>query len=447
MNQLSRTLLQEVIDEVYALPAQELATGILTAAETERLLGAKTAPVELARTTGLLGQPCHLRAGKGISFVSDYDVEVAQGAAIGDPVIRVLHEGLEFQATVGQAADGRMLVRFGSTRCALAEPLTPRTVAGTRLGDIQLPKVRSAVVVGSGFVEDGGSLVARHDGGLGSGMIVRVHRSGKPPAGTNHHVIFVEDLLGQPLRVPIPAVRDDQKRDENPANEPLVPDGEGAVTQDLLGDFVRAALGEDGTSGVDVFGARIHLRGSEEKAARVREAVAGLAKSLSRNVAVDFKIGKLDSAAQPLPKTPEEMATRLGGSVSIPVSMSDQFLIAGGLEQSAIIDQDVEIAQQSQIADPIVAPLFHGYVLSGVASASGTDRIELLLDLQHQEVLPFPNSGQPSRAENVGAVDLPQVDATGGRYKLLLEPGKWTVVTASNPGETSALVIVVRARW
>jgi hypothetical protein len=158
-------------------------------------------------------------------------------------------------------------------------------------------------------------------------------------------------------------------------------------------------------------------------------------------------MGRIDPAAQPLPKNPEDLVSRLGTTVSVPIKLSDQFLVAGGLEQSAIIDQDVEIAQQAQIADPIVAPLFTGYVISGVASAAGSDRIELVLDLQHQEVLPWPNAGFPSRAENVGPIDLPQIDATFRRQKLLLEPGRWTVLTASNPGESSALVIIARARW
>ena len=367
MNQLSRVLLQELTVEVYSLQASpDAATGVLSAAEAERVLGVKGAPVELARTTALLGQPCRVRAGKGISFVSDFDVEVAQSAAIGDPVIRVLQEGLDFQATVGQSADGRLLVRFGSTRCALAEALTSRTVASTRLGDIQLPKVRSSIVVGSGFLEDGGALVARHDGGLGTGIMVRVRRSATAAAeraGSGHHVLFVDDLLGSPQRVAIPSVRDDQRNpnaDRDPPAEPLVEESEGAVTRELLEDFVRNALGEDSQTSVNLVGSRLHLRGSDDKAARVREAVAGLAKGLSRNVVVDFRLGKLDASVQPLPKSPDDLVAKLAGSISVPVSMSDQFLIAGGLEQSAIIDQDVEIAQQAQIADPIVGPLFDG---------------------------------------------------------------------------------------
>ena len=79
-------------------------------------------------------------------------------------------------------------------------------------------------------------------------------------------------------------------------------------------------------------------------------------------------------------------------------------------------------------------------MISGVASAAGSDRLELAARLPAPEVLPFPSSGIPSHAENVGSIDLPQVDATGGRYKLLLEPGKWTVVTTSNPARRPTLV-------
>jgi hypothetical protein len=246
-------------------------------------------------------------------------------------------------------------------------------------------------------------------------------------------------------------VRDDQKKksgDVGTPSEPLMEEsGDGVVTAEMLNGVIRNALGEDSDTSFEVIGTRVHVsRGTEAKVQAIREAFADLAKTLSRNVTVEFKIGRIEGGG-PIPREPDELLSKLGTSVSVPTSLSDQFLIAGGLEQSAIIDQDVEIAQQAQIADPIVAPLFNGYVISGVASASGSDRIELVLDLQYQELLPWPNPAFASRAENVGPVDLPQVDSTMGRYKLLLESGRWTVVTASNPGESSALVILARARW
>lgn len=458
VSHLSRMLLQEATVEVYVLSGgPETQTGVLTAADAERLVAAKSPPVALARTSILLGQPARVRAEKAIRFVSDYSVEVADSAAIADPVIRVIEEGLDFRTTVGQAADGRLLVRFGCSRAALAEALATRAVGSPKLGDIQLPKVRSTMVTGSGLIEDGGALVVRHDGGLGSAMLVRVRRASPPPvaSGVEHQVIFADDLLARRVHIPVPGIRvpsravEDDQAMAREAAEYGAEFGaeEGAMTREQLDDFLKAALGEGVGAAYQTVGTRLHARGNDEKIGRIRETIADLAKRISKNVVVDLRMGKIDLAGRPLPGNADDLVAKLSTSASVVTRMSDQFLIAAGLEQTAIIDHDVEIAQKSQIADPIVAVLFDGYVVSGVASAPAPDRIELALDLQLQEVLPLSSTAFPLRAENVGPVDLPQIEAAGGRYRLLLEPGKWTIVTMSNPSEGSTLVILARARW
>jgi hypothetical protein len=263
-------------------------------------------------------------------------------------------------------------------------------------------------------------------------------------------VWFAEDLLGTPSRFPIPSVRDDLRKAGDPAEDPVEPmpeEVERVLSPDRMTDLLREALAGEGDVRVDVIGSRIHVRTPQADPEGARQLLRSLAAPLARPLVVEFRMGRIDGRAGPLPREPEELAARLGAVASVPVTLSDQFLLAGGLEQSAVIDQDVEIAQQAQIADPIVAPLFDGYVISGVASPAGPDRIELMVDLQHQQVLPWPNAGFPSRAENVGPVDLPQVDGTSGRHKLLLEAGRWSVLAATNPGESAALVIVARARW
>ena len=97
------------------------------------------------------------------------------------------------------------------------------------------------------------------------------------------------------------------------------------------------------------------------------------------------------------------------------------------------------------IADPKVAPLFDGYLIGGAVTAGDSGRLELVCDLQHQHLLPGPEGGFPVNAENVGPVDLPQIVATGGRFRTLLEPGRWAVVTMANgSGSPAALVVLAR---
>jgi hypothetical protein len=448
---LSRTLLQDVTVTVYGLAATpETPSGVLTAAETDRFLAGPQPPVELARTSALVGEPRTLRAGRSTRFVSDYEVEVAERAAIADPVVRVLHEGLDLQARVGETGDGRFLLRFGCTRSALAEALATRSLGSTRLGDVQLPKVLSTVFVASAVVEDGGAIAVRHDGGLGAGTLVRVRRSGPRPAptqGVDHQVLHAEDLVGGPLRVPVPSVRGvpGANQDEDVAAEPTIPPDESpAFTTEMLSTVVERALGDGGATRFQIVGTSVHVQGPEAAVAKAREAVAALSRGLPGNVVVEFRLGRGD--ATPLPADLGELAGRLGAHVAAPVATSDQFVVAAGLEQAAVVDHDVEIAQRSTIADPQVAPLFSGYVISGVAVPAGQDKVELLLDLRRQEVLPLAQDGFPSRADSVGPIDLPQIEETASRGRLILERGRWAVAALSNPGETAAVVILVRVR-
>jgi hypothetical protein len=86
-------------------------------------------------------------------------------------------------------------------------------------------------------------------------------------------------------------------------------------------------------------------------------------------------------------------------------------------------------------------------LIGGAVTASNLGRLELVCDLQHQHLLPGPEGGFPLNAENVGSVDIPQIMATGGRFRTLLEPGRWAVVTMANGGGSpAALVVLARVR-
>ena len=128
IKELTALLLQEVRVDVYSVtPGPETPAGALKAAEVDGVLGGEGVGRARERTTLVLGQPGHLRSGRSTSFVSDYDVEVAEGAAIGKPVIRVVQEGLDLRTSVGQALDGRLIVRFALTRAgALGAARDPR---------------------------------------------------------------------------------------------------------------------------------------------------------------------------------------------------------------------------------------------------------------------------------------------------------------------------------
>ena len=288
LKELTAVLLQEVRVDVYSVtPGPETPAGALKAAEVDGVLGAKGS-VALGSTTLVIGQPGHLRSGRSTSFVSDYDVEVAEGAAIAKPVIRVVQEGLDLRTSVGQALDGRLIVRFALTRAGLSEPLATRAIGSTKIGDVQLPRVRSSIAAGAALVEDGGGFLARHEGGFGAATLVRVRRvGGTAPQATAaaSRVVFADDTLGSPIVAQIPRVHDDQRSEDeknylalvDPRTGPLVrdPSEEGQEPgTPRAHDLALTFLGEDLQRQVMVAGSRILLRGDPASASRVREVLA-----------------------------------------------------------------------------------------------------------------------------------------------------------------------------
>ena len=366
---LTAALLQEVRLEAYSLtPGPATPSGVLAAADVDRVLAEKGAVV-LEHD----GRPRPARLppdGKGHELRERLRRRGGgRRRDSQDPVVRVLQEGLEPRAWVGQAAGRRLILRFASTRAGLAETLAARSIGSTRVGPGPAPEGALDRPRRVGRCRGRGGLLARHDGGLRRrDPRPRAPRE-RPRAQTTaaaSRVLFADDLLGSPIVATIPRVHDDQRSESektttlalvDPRTGPLRPARPRRrrnrerrartiwLSRSSARSFKRRCM---------VAESRIHFRRNPATASRVREILGTLAKGSRRTSPSSSGIGTAELPAGPW--NPDDLASKLKIAAAVPATGSDQFLILAarppGRPSSTT---DVEIAQKVVIADPKVA--------------------------------------------------------------------------------------------
>ncbi len=110
------------------------------------------------------GQRVSASAMRQKTYVRDYDVEVAQGAKIGDPIIGLIREGMVCEAVPVVFGDGKEVLL--DLRTAVSKILEPIEAFKTPHGSISMPKVDFQRIGTSLFVRDGGSVLLGGSGSL-----------------------------------------------------------------------------------------------------------------------------------------------------------------------------------------------------------------------------------------------------------------------------------------
>lgn len=93
--------------------------------------------VATGRITGYEGQRVSFWRGRQRAFVQDYDVEVAEGAHVGDPIVAVLETGLSFDVRAVSRGEKLVLVDLDGELAAADGPM--RSVE-TAVGPAQSPR-------------------------------------------------------------------------------------------------------------------------------------------------------------------------------------------------------------------------------------------------------------------------------------------------------------------
>ena len=459
LDYLHRAVARSISVDVWRLPASGApVAGVVTAEVATRLIAHPSATVagklELASN-----RPGRLRAGHLITFLGDYDVEVAEEAQVADPRMFVLRDGLDLQLGAWNTPDGSIILRV-SGRDSSLEKLAKRDTASTWVGQLQLPVVDSQVVSGSGIVQSGGGIVLGAAQGDGDSVFfVRARAGAIPDLGPGGGCALIPAgaaavslrQLG-PLTVGMPSRSGTDPMGLEGAD---APEEERILQVDSLIEMVRGHVDPDGwdedpswalwTAGDNLF-----VRAPKEVIAGARTLATELNDAHLTNVGLEFRIGVLDAQRTRAVSTGQADLAAVAGLLDTKAWVATlagagfrQFL---GREMAYLKDHDVEIAQKATIADPVISTLFGGIAFQGTAVTAGAGKVGLRGEFIIQDVVGevVPIDGNTN---DIGVVDVPRTSTTRANVAQILENGRWVVLQlALRPDREGSLAILVRAR-
>lgn len=453
--------------EVYRVPEERIpddGRSLLGSAAAERLL-AGLQDTLVARESFRIGHPGRVADIRDVAYLQDYDVEVAQFAANSDPVVSILHCGVDVGLRIERASDdARIVLRTWGRDGELDGAL--RVVEVPSLGEspIELPRMRTSSWTASAILEPGGALVLDHDGGGAAGLIVRVLDDG--PKASRARVALGELVL-PPMRpgLPdLPLVDPSQGR----ASPPDAP----SFARDLWEDeadratYVLRELRADDRSAVSTpLGSELLFHDAPAQADVARRIRAMLLEGLAvSNIEFDvrYAVLPLDEARalrepDALPDFVESATGRLRGSAV----EGDALRLIGGTETAHVQDHDVQIAQAATIADPILHGVFEGVGLWCTATRAPDGRVAAWFDVQWQRMDDpmrdlrtaafVPSAEERERPHPRGefvaqlVIELPILHRATTRTQVIADPGAWTLLCVRRiAGTENALVVAAR---
>ena len=360
---------------------------ILTPEEAQKLLGGSGVrrSWKIAVRPGWAGSALSQRA---ISFVSDWNVEIAQGSAIHDPIVDVVPAGDAIACSCAPAPGGlwlALLARSGESAGAKDHPLEVYASVATETTPVQNPQPNSPTARSGGrtlqagprvwqsvpialhslalnsFLPDGKVLCLAGTLGVGEprgSRLLFVRRVNAPAAPVQGLALDPKGSGGRDLvlidtgwlRPPYCASEGDLRgggalplRDED-ENEHLRFQLHGADS-----GRARELLGE--LSGCNVFDSQAWLL------------IARIPRS-GEGAVIDPAVARLGSGA-PLPQSfSVELSLRRGPNVvarsTIALRSGVASTVVAGAEDELLYDWDVEVAQSASVADPVIKPSFEG---------------------------------------------------------------------------------------
>jgi hypothetical protein len=458
-----------------------------------------------AEVTGYAGQRMMVFSGDQRAFIQDYDVEVAQSAKIQDPIVGVFHEGLTFDVrAMPQGLNAGVLVDL---RADFAIPVGEPRLVETSAGKVELPHHRRCSVSGTFTLSDGGGLAiggTSKSGTSGSRVTLLARaRLNAVVAGTadtadratelQKSIASTRRLIGayeaaMKARGPIYEMRlyavDDLvfPIEDRPGPQiGLRPSGAHFFSEDeaeyAVDTYEPEQIVELITSHVapgswdelhsvsiecaDRNLVVVHTPGAH---AMVSEFLRNLRSRMGRTVAVDVEIVSLTAAdrralgassptlsakalAQLRTWIAEGRVTRMHtGRI---LAANNQRVALVDLEPVAyVMDYDVEIAEASSIADPIIRQLEQGLVVEVRPIVAGNgSQVVLECRMTRAVLAPGPI---PNVQTTVGAIDTPRVRYTRVGCTLSVATGSTVVVggglnpTAESTATHSLLLLTPR---
>jgi hypothetical protein len=351
------------------------------------------------------GSTGQLQAVRTLQMVTDYDVEIAQSAAIYDPIVETIPVGMRIQAQVAPAPSGLWLALVLSDATPIGEVesrdhrMSAFSTGNQGVSSITGPRSRQDVVVTTrnvalnGFLPDGKALVLRTtiDGVAGrSTQLVFVRQEGaSAPASFNLAEYAKKGTVTKPFllirgdstALPRAELSGSAVEAHDQDFDWSWPRSEGSTylggsiernSDDVLMDALR---GIHGIRTVETSGVWVMLREQEpqpdEETRTEEDPLATLARSTpearSYQLALTLRRGT----------SPEGVLARC----MIPIRAGARSAVLFGKEHLELRDLDVEVAQSAAVADGVVRNAFDGLHVQARPRTTNSGALALELDV------------------------------------------------------------------
>jgi len=422
-----------------------------------------------------LGARMALGSGTDRRMLVDYNVEIAQSARIGDPVVATLRDGFSAAVRVTDCGAGFLDVEATAEAARLERPV--RT-AGTAppLGRIDFPAFDAARAGGTATVPNGGSLLlvaAGPDSRPALVVVVGATVEGQPIApfpvdGDRPSELRLLDpgslgysarSLGTPLaRIDPQPLYGEPSPFANLYEEFALESEEAASRLEFHDDVqfvaetVAMALESDPEAAFSTLpNGRIAVTGRPESQAAVASRLADLFAARRRMVETTVAVVELlpGESAAPEGAAADALlaaarARRDGTTLFVlPALSGDRAAASRGREFSYLAEFEVEVAHSASIANPVIAHDFSGAALE-VRAARGEGGSAVVLDVS----LRLGRLAEPQVTENHGSIDLGPLDLPAIRRTIVarrfrVESGRPAVslVGQTDDGRPVALVV------
>ena len=395
-------------------------------------------------------------------ILKDFDVEIAEKSAIADPIVEAADEGLVIDLVPHPTMDGgRVVVETLVRRGEFEQPIPQLTLAKSRdylLGRLQLPVFRQSFAQTTAVVTSGGEYTVPFisDGKL---IVVRVKTKVLGRASADW-LIDTGALTGAQNRYMVgynPDSEDEERARWAPrlyrtyTDDPFRPLGHPEELGELVISFVDPWHWEDygridyGQNGL------FFVRAKPEVNQRVHRFLAAREQEVIRPLRLDLSIvsvaGEVKSG--PAESLPEAQPVR--HAVSLTTLAGKETSVLLGRTRNFVVDYDVEVAQDSKIADPIIGQVFTGLAanLRPLLSLDGSKvRLDLSVLLSRQKAVTEEKTDP--EAQFLGALEQVEEDRRVFATNLELPIGSLHVFDGGPdpkaPGRRLAIGVRVSAK-
>ncbi|MEQ8763713.1 MAG: hypothetical protein RL885_07295 [Planctomycetota bacterium] len=425
---LERELLRDVTIEIWRVdPSAEEAIPAKPTAEDFARFETEGIAKRIGESVVRTGRPAKVRAVSRQSFVQDYDAEVSENSDTGDPQVGVADLGLQATLIVNRTHEDRWLVRAGVRENALAEAIRSVDLVREELGGLQLPAVRTQIVLASGEVENGGGLLVGSS--QGARYLIRPRGSQPGMASDDESWSFLPlATITESMRpewLEVPGIEVSRSAFGFGEQKPFPPNDSG-----MFEVFDMLCRNEAGLSPRFIADYALLSPGAETTQ-RARSILESLVPEGSTNIEIELAYGTPDDALlrrHDLGEIgDEELAEALSRHCRIPTRRSDQFRWVDGVERSYIKDGDPAIAKGSGIIDPVVDTFLEGLAFEGRLQERQDSRWSLESRLHYCE--PGAQIARYSKMALGGSdFELVRAASTSARPTVALESGEWTVI-------------------